>query len=338
MEETNYNTFYDSVRTIQEELSEAENIETPEVSAYVDGLISDRAAISEEESQIILAEHTEPLEVGTPGEEVGPINLEEIHLNSVYGRLNSPELLPEEEITVEEDSREFSRFSGADWMENSPEEYSILIGGAGGIGSWTALFLARIGFNLFLKDFDTIEEHNVGGQMFRNSDIGNLKVVAIQDIINSMTNYPNLVVSSSAVTEDTEVRRRFCISAFDNMEARSILFEKWKHHVLGLTDKEQEEAIFIDGRLELETFQIFCVTIHNWDKYEEKYLFPDSEGAAAPACTLKQTSHFAGMIGSLITSFFTNHLVNINLGIKARSVPLFYEYFGPLNSITIIDE
>ena len=68
----------------------------------------------------------------------------------------------------------YNRFKEAPWFLSVPEEekavihYSTInIGGAGGIGSWTALFLSRAGFYTYVQDFDTIETHNIGGQFFR---------------------------------------------------------------------------------------------------------------------------------------------------------------------------
>ena len=76
--------------------------------------------------------------------------------------------------------QQFDRFKGASWFPKGNE--LILVGGCGGIGSWVTFFLARIGYLPIVYDFDVIEEHNIGGQLFRHSDIGRLKVSAISQI------------------------------------------------------------------------------------------------------------------------------------------------------------
>ena len=74
--------------------------------------------------------------------------------------------------------RENLRFQGLDWysQDNAPV---VVVGGAGGIGSWLSFFLARANFNVILSDFDSVEEHNIGGQLFKRSQIGIYKAEAV---------------------------------------------------------------------------------------------------------------------------------------------------------------
>ena len=74
-----------------------------------------------------------------------------------------------------------TRFSGLDWAEriNHLKKYypdaAILqpvVIGAGGIGSWLSILLSRIGVQPMIIDYDTIENHNLGGQLFKESQIG----------------------------------------------------------------------------------------------------------------------------------------------------------------------
>jgi hypothetical protein len=51
------------------------------------------------------------------------------------------------------------RFSSAPWYSPGIE---VFLGGVGGIGSWLALLLARQEANLYIFDFDRIEETNLG--------------------------------------------------------------------------------------------------------------------------------------------------------------------------------
>lgn len=57
----------------------------------------------------------------------------------------------------------------------------IHVVGCGAIGSHIAELLTRIGCtNIHLYDFDTVEPHNITNQMFTHSDIGELKVDAVE--------------------------------------------------------------------------------------------------------------------------------------------------------------
>lgn len=278
----------------------------------------------------------------------------------------------------------YVRFSKAPWFPGSVP-INTFVGGAGGIGSWLAFFLSRIGYTVTIMDFDIIEAHNLGGQLFTNSDIGKHKVNAVKDIQDSFAVSHNVFPYIDRVTRDTQVEK-YVFSAFDNMVARRELFEAWKkasvESVLSynlvkqeyfedrrileeaivlassVSEFEEEESglerqlkvlfetkevldakyqdyllqnpipIFIDGRLEMEQLQIFCVTPDKMEEYE-KTLFDDAIVEDLP-CTMKQTSHSAAMIASLMTSFFTNHITNVREGMIVREVPFYHEFFIPM--------
>ena len=218
--------------------------------------------------------------------------------------------------------RENLRFQGLDWysQDNAPV---VVVGGAGGIGSWLSFFLARANFNVILSDFDTVEEHNIGGQLFKRSQIGRYKAEAVgRNVSEFSTNTINAQIVK--ITEETATHE-FMFSAFDNMNARRAMFKVWKR-----SWNSMNRPIFIDGRLNAEQFQIFCVTPENADVYERIHLFNDSEVEDAP-CSAQQTTHTAAMIAGHMVGFFTNHITNINLRDEVREIPFMYEYFTPMN-------
>jgi molybdopterin/thiamine biosynthesis adenylyltransferase len=214
-----------------------------------------------------------------------------------------------------------SRLKDAPWLKYKAPY--VLVAGAGGIGSWTALLLARAGLAPFIADFDTIEVHNMGGQLFSSNQIGKKKVLAVQDTIKSFCD-KDVVVFEDKVNSNFEHINNLIIAAFDNMKARKELFNLWVKDY-----KDDKDALFIDGRLTAEQLQIFCVRPKDIEEYK-KYLFDDSEVEEAP-CTFKQTSHSAAMIAAHITGFMTNHLSNLVLEEEVRAVPFKWEYFIPLD-------
>lgn len=219
-------------------------------------------------------------------------------------------------------TRQFERFKDAPWFPQRDE--LVMIGGAGGIGSWLAFFLARAGFKPTIYDFDIIEEHNLGGQMFRHTDVNKAKVVAVQNIISDFCGEQiNTVAEAIDYNSPTN---HFMFSAFDNMEARKMLFEVWKRSIPNCS----VTPIYIDGRLEAEQLQIFCVTPDKIEEYERDHLFDDSE-VEETSCTMRQTSHSAAMIATHMVGFFTNHITNIYEREIIREVPFYYEYFIPAN-------
>lgn len=221
-----------------------------------------------------------------------------------------------------------SRFKDAPWFPK--EETFCVVGGSGGIGSWLTVLLARAGFLPIIYDFDTIEEHNMGGQLFPKRLIGKTKVEALAEIVKDFTD-TDITANNEMYTKES-MSHHYVFSAFDNMKARKEMFEAWKAYVEEWkSDGGSDTPVFIDGRLTMEQLQIFCVTPDKIADYEA-HLFDDSEVPDAP-CTLKQTSHSAAMIASHMVAFFTNHIANNNIGETDRALPFMWEYFIPINYI-----
>ncbi len=229
-----------------------------------------------------------------------------------------------------------SRFKDAPWFPK--EEVFCVVGGAGGIGSWLSLLLARAGFKPIIYDFDVVEEHNIGGQLFSKKSVEKAKVEALKEVVFDFAD-TDIMANNEKYTRDS-MSHHYVFSAFDNMQARKDMFNAWKEYVedwkdfnsvKDAEDKDKNVPVFIDGRLLMEQLTIFCVTPDNIEEYE-KHLFDDSEVQEEP-CTLKQTSHSAAMIASHMVGFFTNHFGNNAVGEDDRAVPFKWEYFIPINYI-----
>lgn len=226
------------------------------------------------------------------------------------------------------------RFKDASWYPKS--DTFVLVGGAGGIGSWLTLMLTRAGFIPFVYDFDTIEVHNIGGQLYGTEDVNKPKAEALKELVYRLTG-DEINAHNERVTEDT-MTNNIVLSAFDNMRARKDMFTSWSK-MYG----DDPKSIFIDGRLEAEHMQILCVRggpvniVADRTIYEEKYLFDDSQVEDAP-CTMRQTSHAAAMIAAHMTGFLTNHMSNVIDGDAARAVPFFWEYAIPLDYLEVKQE
>ena len=217
------------------------------------------------------------------------------------------------------------RFKDAEWY--SEKKRPVLVGGCGGIGSWLTLLLSRANMQPYVYDFDTMEGINMAGQLYGKKHIGMPKVEALYEVVKEFCD-EELDIFNEEITEDT-MSNHYVFSAFDNMKARKILFDKWVESNVG-----KGPAIFIDGRLLMEQMQIFCVKNNPEDiERYKKYLFGDSEVEDAP-CTAKQTSTSAAMIASHMVMYFTNHLVNVKTNSIKRSVPFYWEMFMPLDMIS----
>lgn len=222
------------------------------------------------------------------------------------------------------DNAKLTRFKDASWVGNDEE---CIIGGAGGISSWLAFLLARANFLPMVYDFDKLEEHNLGGQLFPSSGINKPKVDVLSEVIFKFSG--KTIWTFNEKYDKNSMIGKFMFSGFDNMKARQDMFNNFLDAIKSFP---AEECVFIDGRLLAEQLQIFCIVgsdTESIEKYKAEYLFADEEVQDAP-CTMKQTSHAAAMIASLMTGFFTNHVHNIRTKSKTRFVPFKTEYFIPL--------
>jgi len=214
-----------------------------------------------------------------------------------------------------------SRFRDATWFQKVEEfNIPIVIGGSGGIGSWLSLFLSRNmteANSLILYDFDRVEEVNIAGQLFRIKDVGKLKAEAMRDIVKDFSGFTGLSPMNKSYRKET-LRGPVMFFCFDKMGARKDMFENWKREVNG-----NGQAIFIDGRLLAEQFQVYFVTRGTEELYERDHLFDDSE-VEDVNCSYKQTTHFAAMIAGKMVQGFTNWLDG------TFEVPFRYEEIGNL--------
>lgn len=216
------------------------------------------------------------------------------------------------------------RYSAADWFDKA-QHYSMHSGitliGAGGIGSWTAIILAKMSFKLIMYDHDRVDVSNMAGQFFRYEDLNTYKVNAINDIcykvnpIRSHICYTNQFIATCRASLIT-------IVAVDNMAARKIAFCTWVDDW-----GNNPNALFIDGRLAAETYQIYTITggdIAAQVAYASSW-FSDSQGDTE-SCSYKQTSYMAAGIGHRIAMHVANFFANLTLEVGVpRSLPYYIE-------------
>lgn len=161
--------------------------------------------------------------------------------------------------------------------------------GAGAVGSFTVLALAKMGFDdITVQDFDTIEIENLNCQFYRRSDIGKLKVVALQELVEDFT----------CVKIKTDTTRYIgggpmdgiVIAAVDSMEARKCIWSAHKGKAVGT-------KLFIDPRMGAESALVYAVkpVVQDDIKSYEKSLYSD-ERALHERCTAKATVYCACML------------------------------------------
>lgn len=143
-----------------------------------------------------------------------------------------------------------------------PEKYDarIHIIGCGSVGSTLAENLARCGITkMTLWDFDTVENHNIVNQMFRQQDVGKTKVEALKDILTDI---------NPCIGDDVELQPKgwqgkilsgYIFLCVDSIELRKEFVEK---HM----DSPFVKAIF-DFRTTLESAQHYAA---DWSDFKMK--------------------------------------------------------------------
>lgn len=234
--------------------------------------------------------------------------------------------VPENSPTIFQDDTT-SRFSGTEWY-NEIQKAVIIIAGIGGIGSNLAFQIARLKpSSLYLYDDDTVDMSNMSGQLFSMKKVGQKKVNAINCMISEFTSMQSAFSIPRKFTSAEETADlMFC--GFDNMLARKTFFRAWAEHVRKKDMKERGRCLFLDGRLSIDTFQVFAIRgddVCNMERYRKEFLFSDSE-AEQTVCSMKQTTYLACMIGSFMTNIFVNFTANLLNPVIPYDVPFFTQY------------
>jgi len=177
----------------------------------------------------------------------------------------------------------------------------IVVIGAGGIGSWAVLALAKMGCpNITVIDFDIVEDHNVATQFYKESQIKMFKVDALEENILLFTGVGiiPIPVKWERVFEDEDfqehLKESIVISALDSLAERKKLFKF-------LTEKKIYTHSYIDSRMGGELFRMFTI---DWfvpesvQKYTAK-LFSKTKVHREP-CTERAISYNTFLSGAMI--------------------------------------
>lgn len=174
----------------------------------------------------------------------------------------------------------------------------ITIIGVGAIGSFTALTLAKMGFSeITVFDDDKVELHNLPNQFYRESDIGEYKVVALQNMVKDFT---GTTLKIKPEKYDHQPLAGIVISGVDNMDTRIRIWEIVKYTVA--------VHLYIEARMGGETMQVFAVnpgSVIEEGLYESS-LYPNSEAAHIPCgerSIMYTILHISAFISNVVKQF-----------------------------------
>ena len=175
----------------------------------------------------------------------------------------------------------------------------IRIIGAGSVGSFTCLSLAKMGaHNIKVWDDDMIDEHNISNQFYRIEDVGEYKVDALQNMIMSMEGIAIETVND--LYDGSKDCDGIIIVAVDNMLARKRIWEKVKGN--------KDVSLFIDPRMGGRVARIYAVNPMNPGVYEES-LYDDDE-AEQERCTQRTILYNVLGMASFISKMIEDWMKN----------------------------
>lgn len=180
----------------------------------------------------------------------------------------------------------------ADLIPMSVLVEKITIIGAGAVGSWTCLALAKMGFtNLTVFDFDRVDIVNLNSQFYPVGAVGQMKVLALRNMILQFTGV-EISVSDNAYAGGAV--NGIVIAAVDSMKVRRLIWEQHKNLAF------QTRAI-IDPRMGAESALLYVMNPSEPSDQEayEKTLYGDSEALQEP-CTAKATIYTANLLAGLV--------------------------------------
>jgi molybdopterin/thiamine biosynthesis adenylyltransferase len=182
----------------------------------------------------------------------------------------------------------------SDLVETEALEIPITMIGCGGIGSFSALALAKMGCtHLTVHDDDRVEEHNIPNQLYRLCDVGQLKVISLAEIIKDFTG-----TGVDARPERVQGQRLqgIVISGVDSMEARRRIWDRSIRYKAGVT-------AYIDARMGAEVARIYTVRPSDPDhvRFYERTLYSDDEALQLP-CTAQAIVYNGFGIASLVAA------------------------------------
>lgn len=179
-------------------------------------------------------------------------------------------------------------------LEKLTEPITVI--GAGAIGSFVVLTLAKMGFeDITVYDFDEVSVENMSCQWYGFADIGLPKVVALYESIARDTKIQ--IKSKNERFEGTadQVKDlgKIVITAVDSMKVRSLIWAVCKDNA----------AVFwyIDPRMAAEYALQFVMNPNNTEDIQsyEKTLYSD-ENAEQERCTAKATMYTSTMIAGYV--------------------------------------
>jgi molybdopterin/thiamine biosynthesis adenylyltransferase len=169
----------------------------------------------------------------------------------------------------------------------------ITVIGAGAVGGWTVLSLAKMGFgNIKVFDHDEIDVENMNCQFYPFKAIGHPKVKVLKKLVKDFANLQ--IEVEYGRYEGKEQFPGIVISAVDSMAVRKMI---WDAH----SKKSPATTHIIDPRMGAEVSLLYVMDPNNEKDIDSygKTLYSDDD-AVHERCTAKATIYTANLLAGQV--------------------------------------
>ncbi len=170
-------------------------------------------------------------------------------------------------------------------LPTETKEFPVVIVGAGGIGSWGAAILAKLGHqDVTIFDPDKVEDHNLPSQFYKDSDRGIAKPTAL----------------AKTVKEFTGTSLTWKAKKFDRIDARIIVIavDSMKERIRLCKNNSKFEWL-IDARMGGEQLELY--TCRNNKEWQQSLVTP--KAVEHDPCTARSIVYNTAVIGGFIAAF-----------------------------------
>lgn len=171
----------------------------------------------------------------------------------------------------------------------------VTVIGAGGIGSFTLLALAKMGVqDLVVWDFDIVEEHNAPNQLYGPEHVGMYKVDAAREICEALAGRDSCKYLGLPEKFHSPVDG-VVVSGVDSMAARKEIWDSIKY--------QPAVSLYVDARMGAQVCRINSIDPCDPEhiRWYEETLTSDEEALQEP-CTARAIVYNGFMIASLVAN------------------------------------
>ena len=185
------------------------------------------------------------------------------------------------------------------------QQDAVTLVGVGGIGSFAALGVAKLGVpKITLYDPDEVEVHNIPNQLYDDTDVGNRKTHATADKVSAVAPTTRIEYHSVGLPHPEHPLSGVVVSGLDSMEARHDLW----HEAIKLNPSV---PLYLDARISGEFIVVYAANPTDMEDINgfERTLYSD-DSAEELSCTERGIIDVGLQVGAMVTRLVRRHFTD----------------------------